>query len=1087
MGKKRESSKAIKRGMLSTSCVVAMAVSMILSPISKVSAQEIADSESLEVSIYPVPQSVEYLSEEGVELNKKVNVVIHGEQEEATVTKLQEILTKNNIEYSFSDNVVEGEANLIISSEKSHCDECEEIVEADESLDKKEGYILKISDDDNEYGIISIQGADADGAYYGVLTLGQILEQGNEDKIAEVVVSDYPEIEFRGFIEGFYGVPWTHEERMNLMADTSEYKMNTYIYAPKDDPYHRSNWKDLYPEEEAKQIAELAQAGKENNFNFCWTIHPGATLQFTEDDFDVLVAKYEQLYDLGVRQFGVLFDDTDDWRSGQKQSEWINRINNEFVKAKGDVAPMIVISARYNSSWGPNISTYFKPFMETLDKDIEVMWTGSATMSNVSKSVFEWPREKTGVDKDVAVWWNYPVNDYCRGKLLMAPMHNLSQDLDNVTGFFSNPMNQAEASKVALYSIADYTWNTDEFDYMQSWETSIEKLVPEASEEFKRFASNVSYLKEDGGASGTFEFDESAYLAEKINALNNAIDNNEAVTAIAQDLLAEFETIVNDAKTIRENINGNLLDEIKGFLGSYETLGEAGVAAMNTLILAEEGLEYKNQVEIANEKLELMNTFLADNGGIDAARTVADVGTKRLKPFVNKVVNIYSGKVIPQSQMTATATSENINPDNPAQNRLASHAIDGDDSTVWHTKWGEPQLPQSITINLGGTYTIDKYTYLPRQSGGYNGVITKYELQVSTDGENFTTVLEGDWDLNSALKIAKFDPVEATDIRLVALEASANFASAAEINVYRADVEVEPEETFREHLKIAVELAEEITEEELSNVVPAVATEFREALKVAKNILTNEGFTQVEVDEAFERLSGAMQMLEFIKGDKTQLINLLDRINGLNSDEYIQSTWTNLQTVVEKANGIVADENALEAEVAESYKEVLRGFLELRLKPSKDKLEDLINKVETLDASQYTASSWSNLQETLGKARAVFENEEATSTDIAKVEKELQGAIDNLVASESTENGGNTNAGNGNNNESANTGSDNVASGTTTNSGSNNVASSTSGNSTNQTSGKGELPNTGDLGGVAALFMGATSLAIGYLGLKKRN
>ena len=38
------------------------------------------------------------------------------------------------------------------------------------------------------------------------------------------------------------------------MKDTSEYKMNTYIYAPKDDPYHRSNWKDLYPEEEAKQI-----------------------------------------------------------------------------------------------------------------------------------------------------------------------------------------------------------------------------------------------------------------------------------------------------------------------------------------------------------------------------------------------------------------------------------------------------------------------------------------------------------------------------------------------------------------------------------------------------------------------------------------------------------------------------------------------------------------------------------------------------------------------------------------------------------------------------------------------------------------
>lgn len=194
----------------------------------------------------------------------------------------------------------------------------------------------------------------------------------------------------------------------------------------------------------------------------------------------------------------MLFDDTDDWYNGRKQAEWINKIDTEFVKAKGDVAPMIVISARYNSAWGPNMNVYFKPFMETLHDDIQVMWTGHATMSNVSKEVFEWPKVQTGVNKDVAVWWNYPVNDYCDSRILMAPLHNLSTSLDNVSGFFSNPMNQAEASKVALYSIADYTWNTDSFDYMKSWETSINRFVPEVTEEFKRFASNTCYLKDDG-------------------------------------------------------------------------------------------------------------------------------------------------------------------------------------------------------------------------------------------------------------------------------------------------------------------------------------------------------------------------------------------------------------------------------------------------------------------------------------------------------------------------------------------------------------------------------------------------------------
>lgn len=512
--------KKLIKSALATTCAVSIITTTSVTAFASNSGENNKEGESnkrVEAEVYPVPQSLEHSSIEGMTLEGEVNIVYHGEQEAATSKRLERSLNENNIPFKVSENVEDGKANIIVSSNGDHCDVCSEGKEENSDvLTHKEGYVLKTSNDINEKGNISIIGSDKDGAYYGVLTLSQILEQSNEEnKFAEVVVTDYPEIEFRGFIEGFYGVPWSHEDRMNLMKDTSEYKMNTYIYAPKDDPYHRLSWKELYPEQEAKQIAELAKAGAENNFNFCWTIHPGATLQFTDEDFDALINKFEQLYSLGVRQFGVLFDDTDDWRNGQKQAEWINKIDTEFVKAKGDVAPMIVISARYNSAWGPNMDRYFKPFMQTLHDDIQVMWTGHATMSNVSKEVFEWPKVQTGVDKDVAVWWNYPVNDYCDSRILMAPLHNLNQDLDNVSGFFSNPMNQAEASKVALYSIADYTWNTDTFDYMKSWETSIEKFVPELKEEFMRFASNTCYLKDDGGASGPFEYDESWYCARR--------------------------------------------------------------------------------------------------------------------------------------------------------------------------------------------------------------------------------------------------------------------------------------------------------------------------------------------------------------------------------------------------------------------------------------------------------------------------------------------------------------------------------------------------------------------------------------------
>lgn len=598
-----------------------------------------AETEAVRADIYPRPQAETYLSDEGISLTSEVNIVLHGGQEEATLPKLQEMLTENG--YTYSDGEYdEGKSNIIISSSKDHCEDCGDVESA--ALDQVEGYVLTSTDSANANGDVTIIGADADGAYYGVMTLGQMIQQKtSEGRIAEVTIEDYPEIEFRGFIEGFYGYPWTHEERMSLMEDTAKYKMNTYIYAPKDDPYHRSNWKELYPADKAQEMAELAEAGHENNFNFCWTIHPGATLRFNDTDFQALITKFEQLYSLGVRQFGVLFDDTDDWYNGSAQAAFINRIDDEFVKEKGDVEPLIVVAARYNSAWGPSVS-YFRPYMSDLHSDIQIMWTGAATMSNISRDVYEWPQTWTGVDRDLAVWWNYPVNDYCDGKLLMAPLHNLSTDLDNVTGFFSNPMQQADASKVALYSIADYTWNTDSFDYESSWERSIEELVPEASDAFKHFAEDVTYLSDDGGTSGPFLYNESWNSVELIDAFTTAIAEGTDINAPAQALLEKFVQIQEDAEALAGISNENLRSEINEHREAYASLGAAGENAVRALFAAEEGdlADWVSCNARAKEALnDSSNHIITSLEGEGTKESVADVGTQYLKPAVTAILN----------------------------------------------------------------------------------------------------------------------------------------------------------------------------------------------------------------------------------------------------------------------------------------------------------------------------------------------------------------------------------------------------------------------------------------------------------------
>ena len=75
-------------------------------------------------------------------------------------------------------------------------------------------------------------------------------------------MEDYANVASRGFIEGYYGNPWSTTDRMKLMEWGGYYKLNSYFYAPKDDPKHNSKWRELYTDEEIEtKIKPLAEAG----------------------------------------------------------------------------------------------------------------------------------------------------------------------------------------------------------------------------------------------------------------------------------------------------------------------------------------------------------------------------------------------------------------------------------------------------------------------------------------------------------------------------------------------------------------------------------------------------------------------------------------------------------------------------------------------------------------------------------------------------------------------------------------------------------------------------------------------------------
>lgn len=164
-----------------------------------------------------------------------------------------------------------------------------------------EGYYLSITDKE-----AVVAGADERGLYYGVQTLLASMAEG---KLQACTVTDWPDVPFRGVVEGFYGTPWSQEARLSQLDFYGKYKMNVYIYGPKDDPYHRDKWRVEYPEAEARRLQVLLERAKMRGVNFYWAIHPGVDIKWTNEDRDALMAKLEKMYELGVRSFAVFFDD----------------------------------------------------------------------------------------------------------------------------------------------------------------------------------------------------------------------------------------------------------------------------------------------------------------------------------------------------------------------------------------------------------------------------------------------------------------------------------------------------------------------------------------------------------------------------------------------------------------------------------------------------------------------------------------------------------------------------------------------------------------------------------------------------------
>ena len=500
---------------------------------------------------------------------------------------------------------------------------------------KAEGYYIEVT----PKGAV-LAAADEVGLFWAAQTWMAMLSEG---KMEYCTITDYPDVPYRGVVEGFYGTPWSHQARLSQIAFYARHKMNVYIYGPKDDPWHRDKWREPYPEAEAKRISELATYARSQGVNFYWAIHPGVDIKWTEQDRDYLVAKLEKMYDLGVRSFAVFFDDI--WGEGtraDKQAELLNYVDNNFIQKKHDVAPLIMCPTEYNRAWANDEKGYLRTLGTQMNQGIEIMWTGNSVVHCIDRESQEWINQR--INRKSYIWWNFPVSDFVRDHILLGPAYGNDLDIaETMSGFVSNPMEHAEASKISLYGIADYTWNMPAYDYQADWEKGLREVLPNNYEALRTFALYNKDLGPNGHGFRREEGDELKDIAQQ--ALAGQSSARQALALKCEELGIAVDLLLND------DSNPELLRELRPWLLQGKNVAAYGQAVVSlaeaaTKTQKDTGLRsFENYYQQARSLQKQM--YDLENSSVrHALQPGIKVATKVLMPTLNelfaKAVNQYN-------------------------------------------------------------------------------------------------------------------------------------------------------------------------------------------------------------------------------------------------------------------------------------------------------------------------------------------------------------------------------------------------------------------------------------------------------------
>ena len=618
---------------------------------------------------------------------------------------------------------------------------------------------------------------------YPELSLEQVAKLG---MLPLGTVVDWPDLPFRGTVEGYYGAPWSFEARLSQFEFYGRNKMNTYIYAPKDDPYHHGlGCYKPYPADKAVEIRELVRKARAQHVRFVWAIHPANTVKWNEnggkDQLEGLVRKMEAMYELGVRDFGVLVDDSSgEIGKAERQVQLCNYLLENFIRKHEDVnQTLIMCPTGYNRGW--TNAKFLNTLGNGLDPSIPVMWTGDTVVHDITLKGQQWVNEH--VKRPTFIWWNWPCNDFKRSRISMGRTYGLGTEPEMKTamsGFVANPMEHAEASKVGLFGVADYTWNITGFESDKNWKAGIRRLYPQCPEAMQVFCNHNSYLLPN--THGYFR-EESVEMVDTAKLFLKSLEVRRPDAEATAALKAEFSAMEQAGITLQNTPGLETLQmDIAPWLAQFTLMGKAGVAAMNALQQTDNGQRMHYFFEAVDTGAEMQST-LRDEWSAKGTVYVPDVEVAMyaMNPSYKSTMRYLNNSIFAELSgrevVLPTFTTNGGPGDKNAQNMS-----DGNMKTFWSSDqrmkvgdwycidFGQPTDIRNISMLMGGPRTGD----FPKA-----GV-----FEVSDDGNTWTTISEPKGGSTVVVNMVE-SPVQARMLRYRITEANPRWMAICEFTVNR--------------------------------------------------------------------------------------------------------------------------------------------------------------------------------------------------------------------------------------------------------------------------------------------------------------